>query len=431
MADELSSRVTSEDVSKCRGWHLLASRDFGLLWSGQLVSQIGDGLNRVALLWFVYALTGSALKMAVIGLLQTLPAVLLSPVIGVYLDRMQKKWVMIWIDLVRTVLIFLIPVLHSIGALTLERLYVMVLLIAIASTIFGPALSSAVPLIVSRPRLTAANALMQGGVNIAVLIGPAMSGLGIATIGVENVLFINAAGYLISALCLLPIRIQQAAPGPAVASCPPSVLSDMLAGFRFVFLQERTVPFLLITVASFNLAWNGFLFLLPAVAQHVLDVGPLELGMLWSLLGGGMLATSAWLAWVEQGDMGCRMRMIAGSMAVSGLAIWGLKFFGSASLAIPLIIIIGGCIAPVTPIVWALLQEMTPQHMLARVFTTFSTGVMSAAMAGMVGFGWAMDQLGSGITLLGIGVTFLATALAAAHFSRRLKPVAVVISQAA
>jgi hypothetical protein len=56
---------------------------------------------------------------------------------------------------------------------------------------------------------------------------------------------------------------------------------------------------------------------------------------------------------------------------------------------------------------------------------------MSAAMAGMVGFGWAMDQLGSGITLLGIGVTFLATALAAAHFSRRLKPVAVVISQAA
>src|SRR5438132_8085609 len=115
------------DGSRLRGWHLLKTRDFGLLWSGQLVSQIGDGLNRVALLWFVYALTGSALKMTVIGLLQTLPAVLLSPLIGVYLDRMQKKWIMIWIDLVRTAMVFLIPVLHSMGALTLDRLYALLL----------------------------------------------------------------------------------------------------------------------------------------------------------------------------------------------------------------------------------------------------------------------------------------------------------------
>jgi DHA3 family macrolide efflux protein-like MFS transporter len=94
--------------------------------------------------------------------------------------------------------------------------------------------------------------------------------------------------------------------------------------------------------------------------------------------------------------------------------------------AAPLIIIIGGCIALVTPVVWALLQEMTPNHMLARVFTTFSTGGMSAAMAGMLGFGWAMDQLGSGTTLLGIGVILLVAALAATYFSRLLQPAAVV-----
>jgi hypothetical protein len=183
-------------------------------------------------------------------------------------------------------------------------------------------------------------------------------------------------------------------------------------------------------MASFNLAWNGFLFLLPAVAQHALDAGPMELGMLWSLLGGGMLVASAWLAWVEQGNLGSKLRMISGSMALGGLAIWGLKLIGNVSFAIPLVIILGCCIAPVTPIVFTLLQEITPHHMLARVFTTFSTGVMSAAMAGMVGFGWAMDRLGSGAALLGIGVIFLVTALAAAHFSRRLQPSAVV-SQAA
>jgi DHA3 family macrolide efflux protein-like MFS transporter len=417
--------VTNEDVSKFRGWHLLRSRDFGFLWSGQLVSQIGDGLNKVALLWFVYSLTGSALKMTIIGLLQTLPALLLGPLIGVYLDRMQKKWLMIWVDLARTVLVLLIPVLYSIGALTLERIYVLVFLTAVASAAFGPALSAAVPSMVSRPQLTAANALMQGGVNVAILVGPAMSGVGIAVIGEQNVLFINAATYLVSALCLMPVRMKPVVPVSGEAAGPRSIVSDMLVGFRFVFFQERIILLLMITLAFFNLAWSSFLFLLPVVARHVLNVGPLELGWLWSFLGVGMLVASAWLAWVKQGDLGYKLRMISGSMAVGGVAVWSLKLFGNAVLAAPLVIIIGGCIALVTPVVWALLQEMTPHDMLARVFTTFSTGGMSAAMAGMLGFGWVVDQVGSGVGLLGIGMILLAGACVAAHFSRVFQPSAV------
>ena len=77
-----------------RGWELLKTRDFGLLFAGQTISQIGDSLNKMALLWFVYELTGSALKMTMIGLLQTLPPLLLGPLIGVYLDRFRKKPVM-------------------------------------------------------------------------------------------------------------------------------------------------------------------------------------------------------------------------------------------------------------------------------------------------------------------------------------------------
>src|SRR5918912_727306 len=111
------------------GWRLLLTRDFGSLWLGQAVSQIGDGLNRVALLWFVYELTGSALKMTLIGLLQTIPPLVFGPLIGVYLDRLPKKPVMIWIDVLRAGLILLIPLLHASGHLTLERLYVLVFVI--------------------------------------------------------------------------------------------------------------------------------------------------------------------------------------------------------------------------------------------------------------------------------------------------------------
>src|ERR1043166_4259536 len=156
------------------GWGLLKTRNFGLLFSGQAISQIGDSMNKVALLWFVYELTGFAFKMTVIGLLQTIPPLVFGPLIGVYLDRMRKKPVMVWVDTIRTGLVTLIPLLYAMELLTLERLYVLVFAISIVSTIFGPALASAVPLMVSRTQLTAANALFQGPVNLGLLIGPAV-----------------------------------------------------------------------------------------------------------------------------------------------------------------------------------------------------------------------------------------------------------------
>src|ERR1041385_5666582 len=95
------------------GWGLLKTRNFSLLFSGQAISQIGDSMNKVALLWFVYDLTGSAFKMTVIGLLQTIPPLVFGPLIGVYLDRLKKKPVMIWVDLIRTGLVILIPSLYA------------------------------------------------------------------------------------------------------------------------------------------------------------------------------------------------------------------------------------------------------------------------------------------------------------------------------
>ena len=83
------------------------------------------------------------------------------------------------------------------------------------------------------------------------------------------------------------------------------------------------------------------------------------------------------------------------------------------------IIVFGGSTAVFTPVVWAMLQELTPEPLLGRVFTTFSTGAMAAAMAGMAGFGWAADAIGPAASLVGIGVLLFSTATVAAAFSRR------------
>ncbi|HEX9155752.1 MAG TPA: MFS transporter, partial [Nitrospira sp.] len=297
------------------GWQLLSTKNFGLLFSGQVVSQIGDSMNKVALLWFVYDLTGSAFKMTLIGLLQTIPPLVFGPLIGVYLDRVRRKPVMIGVDLIRTVLVLLIPLLYALDILTLERLYVLVFVTSIVSTIFGPALASSVPLIVSRAQLTAANALIQSTTNIGLLIGPAVGGLGIAMIGAQNVLYLDAATFLVSALCLMPIHLHESPRRTAWTADRTGLVQDLLVGFRFVFIQHRTVLLLMLTATLYSLGASAFVFLLPVFATQLLDATPVELGWLWSSLGVGMLAASVWLAGVKQGDIRNRLRLISAALA--------------------------------------------------------------------------------------------------------------------
>jgi MFS family permease len=400
------------------GWQLLKTRNFSLLWWGQLISQVGDSLNKVALLWFVYSLTGSAMKMTMVGLLQTLPPLIFGPLIGVYLDRFPRKPVLIAVDLLRTVMVVLIPVLYAFDALTLDRLYVLVFLNAIVSTIFGPALASTVPLIVPAGQLTSANALLQSTSNIGLLVGPALSGLGIALIGAQNVLYVDAATFLISAICLIPLRVPQETFVPR-SDHAPGFVPELLAGFRFVFMEHRTVFNLMAIGTLYSLGTSALVFLLPILAKESLQVGPMELGGLWSALGIGMLIASAWLTSIKQGDLCSRLKLMAVAMVIGASAVFGLRFFHTPALAAMMILMIGGSTAVFTPIVWSVLQELTPQHLLGRVFTTFSTGGMSSAMAGMAGVGWAADTIGLSGALLGIAIALLATAVLAAISSRR------------
>ena len=422
----MSSLPRTEDVQdngerNSRGWHLIRTRDFGLLWWGQMTSQIGEGLNKVALLWFVYTLTGSALKMTIVGLLQTIPPLLFGPMIGVFLDRLPKKTVMVWVDLIRTVMTFLIPALFALDLLSLEGLYALIFLTSIVSTIFGPALVSAVPRLVSPSELVTANALIQGTNNIGLLLGPAISGLLIAMIGAENVLYVNSATFLVSALCLLRMRLHQTLEiRKEAGNTSVSILDDLKIGFRFVFGTQSKVFVLVIISALYNLGASAFVFILPVYAKEFLQVGPVQLGWLWSGLGAGMLAVSTWLAWRHQGDLQSRLRLIVRGMAVGGLAVCSLSLLETPLVAAAVIMVVGGSTAIMNPVVWALLQESTPEHLMGRVLTTFSTGSMAAAMAGMTGFGWIADAVGPAESLIGLGLVLLLTAAVAIRFMRQM-----------
>jgi hypothetical protein len=192
----------------------------------------------------------------------------------------------------------------------------------------------------------------------------------------------------------------------------------LLAGFRFVFVEQKTVFLLMITATLYSVGVSAFVFLLPVFAKEVLAVGPIQLGWLWSSLGVGMLLASLGLASMSHGDLSRRLRFVAGALAVGGLSVACLSLLDTPLAAGAMMAVIGGSTAVFTPMIWTMLQELTPTHLLGRVFTSFATGGMASSMAGMAGFGWAADTLGPSASLGGISVLLLATAVAASLISR-------------
>jgi MFS family permease len=398
---------------------LLLTRNFGLVWSGQLISQIGDGVSRLALLWFVYAVTGSPLKTSVIGLLQTIPPIVLGPVIGVYVDRLPKKLLLIVSDLLRALLIGLIPCLIPVESFTVSVLYLLVLLHAIATAVFGPALTAAVPAIVPKTQFTAANALLQGTTSLGIILGPALSGLGIAAYGSQEVLCLNAATYVISAGCLLLVRFA----GPGSIELPPgppsTLLQDLADGLRYSIVVRPV--FLLLTgiAALYTLGTSALTALFPVFARKLYDLGPVEVGYLWSALGVGLLMTSIGLLWVTDWTLEGRTRVIVGTSALSGVATCALIWTPDPYQAGVLMGLIGIGMGAFTPIAWGIIQELAPRHMIGRILGLYGTGAMIAAIVGISAFGWITEREGPETGLLGIGLVLLLTGMAAGRISRR------------
>jgi hypothetical protein len=131
-----------------------------------------------------------------------------------------------------------------------------------------------------------------------------------------------------------------------------------------------------------------------------------------------MLSASVWLAWKQQTDMRGRLRIVVYGMTIGGLAVCSLSLLQHPLIAAGVVIIVGGSTAVLNPIVWALLQEVTPEHLIGRVLTTFSVGSMASAMAGMTAFGWMADSMGPAASLVGLGLVLLLTAGVAVQCTR-------------
>ncbi len=399
----------------------LLTRDFTLVWWGQMVSQIGDGVSKLALLWFVYSITGSPLKTTVIGLLQTLPPILFGPFIGVIVDRLPKKLLLISSDLIRAVVLGVVPCLISVDSFSIERLYVLVFIHAMASAVFGPALTASIPSLVARNEFTAANALLQTTTSIGIIIGPALSGVGIATMSSQEVLCVNAVSYVVSAICFLFIRFPWSESQLTGGNSLSNTLLDVMDGFRFVLVRQRMILMLIGAASMYTFATSAFSTLFPVFGKKLLDLGPIEVGYLWSAFGVGLLLVSLGLVSVSGWTLQRRIQAMAASSLVSGLAMLGLVWTTNRMVAALLMIIIGMGAGTLTPIAWGVIQEISPANLLGRVLAIYNLGAMASAIAGMTLFGWTTQEFGERPSVIGIGIGLFLTAVVAARVVRWMR----------
>jgi DHA3 family macrolide efflux protein-like MFS transporter len=402
--------ATQKEARAVRPWRLLFTRDFGLLWLSQLVSQVGDGVSNLALLWFVYSITGSPVKTTIIGLLHTIPPIVLGPLIGVYVDRLPKKFFLIGSNVFRAMLIGIIPCAVSTDTFTVNLLYVLVLLDAVAMATFSPALTSSVPLIVPRAQFTAANALIQSTTSLGIIFGPALSGVGIALFGSQDVLCLNAATYCVAALCLGLVRLGTLQPSAGPKKIGGSVWHDLREGLAYVVIKQRVILLLVATAGCYAFGASALTTLFPVFAKKLLGLGPVEVGYLWSALGVGLLLMSMALLRFTEWDLSDRTRIIAGACVASAVAIGVLVWTKDLFLVGLLMIVIGGGMGAFTPIAWGIVQELTPRTMVGRVLGLYSTGAMTAAISGISLFGQVTERFGESTGIAGIGATFLLTA---------------------
>jgi DHA3 family macrolide efflux protein-like MFS transporter len=362
---------------------IFKNKNFIFLWAGQTISILGDNLYYLALMWWVLEKTGSTAIMATVAICSAVPSVVLGPIAGTYADRVNRKRLLISMDLGRAILISLPAVLLLLGGLQVWHILIISALLSTMSTFFGPALSAFIPLIVETDDLTRANSLTQFSMNMSGILGPSLAGVLIALIGSASVMFLDALSFFISAVAIILIFVKKEEIGTIEKK---EFLHELKEGF--VYIRNEQVIFSIVLLAAvLNFFVGPVGIYMPVVAKEILKAGAQGFGFLASSVSVGGLLASLLLSIV--GNVKSKGIMIILGIFLGG---WGLAFFGISShlwLSLLLLGLVGMLFSLVNILIASEFQTLIPNQLQGRVFGTMNTLSMglrplSLALAGVL-----------------------------------------------
>lgn len=268
---------------------LMRNRNYALLWSGQLVSELGNRFHWVAVSLWIYALTGSAAAVSFAVSSMFAGSLLVSLWAGVIVDRIDRRRILIAADLVRAGLTAAIPLLVS---LDIRLVYVDLILISVATAFFRPAVFAVVPAVVNRRDLLPANSFFSAMDNAADIAGPALAGLLAQSLGYATLLYVDAVTYAFSAMCVFGMHIT-----PVKTSSMPRSLSpkSIWEGVREGIDYVRRDSFqwgLFILIFPSTLVGSGLNALQTPLAKGIIKLTDPQFGTFQSVWGAGFLVAS-------------------------------------------------------------------------------------------------------------------------------------------
>ncbi len=351
------------------------NRNFSLMWTGQLVSTMGSALTSLAASIYVFRETGSALSVGLMLMATAAPSLLVGLFAGVFVDRYDRQRIMIAADILRGVLVFLIPFLVPHGV---AWLYIIVILSSAVGQFFDPAYESILPEVASDEELAAANSLIAISSFGSTAIGFAASGL-IASAGdISWAFYLDAVSFLFSASCIYRMRLKRFSTDERTSAS--AVFENLRAGVRELFdmpilrsLFAMQVPVLI--------AFGLLNALLLPFALRALGATEFEYGIQEGLTSVGFVIASLLMAAIFD-----RMRegaWLVISYVGMGTAAVAYSFLHSVPLAILAVMVSGFFNSPSAIARRLIVQRNTPREMRGRVNSVFFVSRDVAYMLGM------------------------------------------------
>jgi MFS family permease len=392
-------------------WRALRHRNFRLFFGGQTISLIGTWMTRVATGWLVYRLTGSALLLGTVSFAGQIPTFLLAPFAGVWVDRLDRRQVLVWTQALSMLQSLALAALTLSGHITIPRLLALSVMQGCVNAFDMPGRQSFMVMMVDDKRdLQNAIAINSSMVNMARLVGPSLAGMLIAVSSEGWCFLIDGISYSAVIASLLMMRLH----APVVKRAATSALSDLKAGWTYVaeFLPIRTI---LLLFAVVSLMGMPFVVLMPVFAAKVLHGGAHTLGFLMAAMGLGALVSALSLA--ARKHVRGLVRMIPLAAAVFGAGLIGFGLSSSFWLSMFMVFIAGMGMMQGMAASNTVIQTIVTDDKRGRVMSYYTMAFMGMAPFGSLLAGTMADAVGAPWTVMMNGFVVL---VGAAWFATRL-----------
>lgn len=389
---------------------LLRNRDYARLWAGQLVSNIGTAISSLALLFYAYSLTQSALAMAILAMAQTAPVVIFAGFVGVYVDRWNRKTIMVASDIVRSILILFIPlaVYFPGNVPPIYWVYTLTFLYAVANAWFFPARNASIPNLVGADELVAANSLSQMTFQVVQLTIPPLGGVLVALLAPDYFIAfaITASTFVFSAVSLRSIRTSLVPKGKISKE---SVSTQVIQGGRYVAGNSILQFFFIFAILLAGSSGILNALMMPHLEGYI-GITEIQFGIILS--AGAAVGTLTAYVLGTRKKIPYPLYLVSFAGLVAGIAVFGFAFsteFWGVLLSWALI----GSVDVMLNIPLAtLMQDLVVDNYRGRVFALLNVVFTAVQVLGMaVGGVWAEAVVSTIAPLIGAAIGLLAVSV--------------------